>query len=213
MVSPLPRSVQTSLDILNAHQVLGGKERSARMIEQRIGRVVEIFGEVGARWALVGAHAVGLVTEPRATVDFDFIVDAAKLRSVVERLEEELGELRVVDIGPALRLEGLGVDLIRSTTHPLFAEALNHVREEGGWLVPAHEILMALKFLAAVNPWRGLAKRAYDVGDLRALFQAVGGEGLDREWMSRLAAQVYPGAEAEFEDLLGRIERGEPISI
>lgn len=183
------------------------------MMEKSIGRVVEVFAEVGARWALVGAHAVGLVTEPRATVDFDFIVEAAKLPRVVERLEEEIGELRLFDLGPALRLEGLGVDLIRSTTHPLFAEALDHVREEGGWLVPVNEVLMVLKFLAAVNPWRGPAKRAYDVGDLRALFQAVGAGGLNREWMGRLAAQVYPGAETEFEELLGRIERGEPISL
>lgn len=205
--------MQASLAILDAHQALGGKERTARMIEQRIGRVVEIFGEVGARWVLVGAHAVGLVTEPRATEDFDFIVEAAKLPAVLERLERELGELRVVDMGPALRLEGLGVDLIRSTTHRLFAEALAHVREEGRWRVPVHEVLVVLKFLAAVSSWRGPAKRAYDVGDLRALVQAVGAEGLDRDWMSRLAAQVYPGAETGFEELLGRIERGEPISI
>lgn len=182
-------------------------------MENTVGRVVDVFDRLGVRWALVGAHAVGIFTEPRATVGFDFVVDAQKLKAVVVALERELGDLRTEDLGPALRLGALDVDLIRSSTHPLFREALEHVREVDRWNVPVAEVLIVLKFLSAVSPWRGSAKRTYDVGDLRALVQAVGPENLDRELMHRLASLVYPGAEAEFEDLFGRLERGEPISI
>lgn len=192
---------------------MAGSRQPAGEMEAKIARVVAALDRVAARWALVGAHAVGLHTEPRATEDFDFIVEDAKLRRVVAALEEEFGDLGVQDMGPALRLATLGVDLIRSATHPVFAQALRHTRQVQSWRVPIPEVLIVLKFLSAVNPWRGPAKRAYDVGDLRALVQALGLERLDGELMTRLAGLVYPGAEREFAELMGRIERGEPVTI
>jgi len=178
-----------------------------------IQRVLSVFEDVGARWVLVGAHAIGMFTEPRATVDFDFVIEESKLRSVVGALEEEFGELDVQDLGPALRLKTLDVYLIRSTTHPLFQEALHRVRFMETWRVPAPEVLIVLKFLSSVSPWRGLTKKTYDIADLRALFHAVGKDQLDLDLMTTLAARVYPGAEAEFEVLIGQIDRGEPITI
>ncbi len=182
-------------------------------MEERIARVVDVFRQVGSHWALVGAHAIGTLAEPRATVDFDFVVEGSKLRAVLTALEEGFGELDAVDLGPAMRLRALDVDLIRSTTHSLFGEALTHAREVAGWNVPVPEVLLVLKFLAAVSPWRERTKRMQDVVDLTTLVTAVGREALDQELVRRLAAQVYPGAEAELEALLGRIERGEPITI
>jgi hypothetical protein len=79
--------------------------------------------------------------------------------------------------------------------------------------VPVPEVLIALKFLAAVSPWRDRTKRMYDTADLRALYLAVGQDQLDSELMNDLAAQVYPGAEREFGQLLEKIERGEPITV
>lgn len=213
MAAAVPAAVQTSLQILAAQRSLVGRSEPAHEMEEDVSRVVAAFDQAGARWALVGAHAVGLHTEPRATVGFDFIVEDAKLRSVVAILEGELGELEIQDIGPALRLTTLHVDLIRSTTHPIFAEALRSTRDAGDWQVPTLEVLVVLKFLSAVNPWRGQAKRTYDIGDLRSLVQSVGLAGLDRELMTRLACLVYPGAEREFDELLERISRGEPITI
>ncbi len=182
-------------------------------MEEKIGRVVAVFEELEVRWALIGAHAVGALTEPRATSDFDFVVEEPKLRAVIAALEESFGELDTVDIGPALRLRALDVDLIRSTTHPLFQEALANIRPLGDWKIPAPEILIVLKFLSAVSTWRDRTKKMQDVVDLRALFLATGREHLDEKLMSELAAQVYPRAEVEFEDLLRRIESGEPIAI
>jgi len=182
-------------------------------MEERIGRVVAIFERLQARWALVGAHAVGALTEPRATSDFDFVLEESKLKAVLGELETSFGELDAVDLGPALRLRALDVDLIRSTTHPLFQAALADVRALGDWKIPAPEILIVLKFLSAVSTWRDRTKRMQDVVDLSALFLAIGREHLDEKLMSELAAKVYPRAEVEFEDLLRRIESGEPIAI
>lgn len=182
-------------------------------MEAKIGRVVAVFEELAARWALVGAHAVGALTEPRATSDFDFVIEESKLKRVLGSLEKSFGELDAVDLGPALRLRALDVDLIRSTTHPLFQEALANVRPLGDWKIPAPENLIVLKFLSAVSTWRDRTKRMQDVVDLSALFLAVGRENLDGELMRRLAAQVYPRAEVEFENLLRRLESGEPIAI
>lgn len=182
-------------------------------MEERIAQVVAIFQRVETRWALVGAHAIGTLTQPRATVDFDFVVEESKLRAITKALEETFGDLDLVDLGPAIRLRALDVDLIRSATHSLFGEALDHVRLVGEWKIPVPEVLIVLKFLAAVSPWRDPSKRMYDAADLRTLYLTVGKEELDADLIHRLAAQVYPGAEVELEALLGRIERGEPVTI
>jgi hypothetical protein len=213
MPTAIPATIRSSLEILRLDRALFGGKEPPTVMEETVRRVVAVLDWVRARWALVGAHAVGALTEPRATVDVDFIVEEAKLRQVLDALERELGKLEVVDMGPALRLQGLDVDLIRSTTHPLFEEALRHTRNLEGWRIPRPEVLIVLKFLAAVSPWRGLAKKTYDLGDLRALYHAVGKGQLDAELMRRLAAQVYPGAETEFDTLIEKIERGEAISI
>ncbi len=182
-------------------------------MEERIARVVSIFQRVGSRWALVGAHAIGTLTQPRATADFDFVVEGSKLKAILKALEEEFGDLDAVDLGPAMRLRALDVDLIRSTTHALFGEALSRVRPVADWNVPVPEVLVVLKFLAAVSPWRERTKRMQDIVDLTTLVTVLGREELDAALLNRLAAQVYPGGEEELEALLGRIERGEPITI
>ena len=182
------------------------------MSEIDIARVIEVFEAKLAGWALVGAHAIGLVTEPRATADFDFIVEGAKLGSVVRELTNKFGELDENDIGAAIQLKAIDVDLIRSTNHPLFREALKELRTIGTWKVPRTEVLIALKFLAAVSPWRNADKRMQDMADLRRVYRTAGDE-LDRDLMIELAKLVYPGAEREFRALLDKIDCGEPISI
>lgn len=221
----LPRTVRTSLDILRFQRSraslprLRGPETVSvdpspgDDLSRRIQRVVGILNDLDVRWALVGAHAVGMLTEPRATQDFDFVVESSKIQRVETALREAFGDLGRQDMGPALRFATLDVDMIRSTNHSLFQEALERTRDIEGWRVPIPEVLIALKFLSAISPWRSPEKRHFDIGDLMAMVRAVGIDELDRELMETLAAQVYPGAEREFVDLLGRIERGEAISI
>ncbi len=216
-MSATPESVRRSLRILAVHRSLfpGRPTRGwgFTMTESDIVRVIEVFEGAGARWALVGSYAVGLLTEPRATIDFDFIIEERRLRPVLRELARVFGDLDEEDIGAAIRLRAIDVDLIRSNNHPLFREALDRARRMGDWRVPPPEVLIALKFLSAVNPWRNRDKRAQDLVDLRRIYHAVGPDDLDRSDLVRLSALVYPGAEREFEALLGRIERGDPIEL
>lgn len=182
------------------------------MTEADIVRVIEVFDQEGARWVLVGAYAVGLLTEPRATVDFDFIVEASKLKSVIRSLEGCFGDLDEQEIGAAIRLCAIDVDLIRSNNHPLFREALDKAQTAGDWKIPPAEVIIALKFLSAVSPWRNRDKRAQDIVDLRTVYNATTAD-LDRDYMIELSKMVYPGADREFTDLLERIERGDPIAL
>jgi hypothetical protein len=175
-------------------------------------RVIRVFKAKRARWALVGAHAIGLLTEPRATADFDFIVDTAKLDELIRALTEEFGPLKQRDIGAAVQLKAIDIDLIRSTDHPLFEVALERRRTVGDWRVPRTEVLIVLKFMAAVSPRRNRDKRRQDVADIGFVYHATHGK-LDRAMMIELSRLVYPGAEAEFRDLIGKIDRDEPIAI
>jgi hypothetical protein len=79
--------------------------------------------------------------------------------------------------------------------------------------VPRTEVLIALKFLAAISPRRDRDKRAQDVVDLRTAYRKVGADRLDTEEMIQLAGLAYPNADQEFQTLLGKIDRGEPLSI
>jgi hypothetical protein len=203
--------------ILATHRALFGDqtfgERGTHMLsEAEIVRVVEVFEAKHAKWALVGAHAMGLITEPRATLDFDFVVEGSKLDAVVKALTKQFGELDERDIGAAIQLRAIDVDLIRSTSHPLFQVALDQLRTIREWRVPRTEVLVVLKFLAAVSPRRDSDKRMQDVTDIARIYKRARTQ-LDRTLMVELAALVYPGAETEFGELLDKLERGDRISI
>lgn len=182
------------------------------MGEADIVRVVQVFEATGAAWALVGAHAIGLLTEPRATADFDFIIEAAKLDRVLRGLTTEFGPLDDNDIGAAIQLKAIDVDLIKSSNHPLFQLALDRAQSVGDWRVPRAEVLIVLKFLSAVSPWTDRRKRMQDVTDI-SFVREVAGADLDRGMMIELSRLVYPGADAEFRELLDKLDRGDPISI
>jgi hypothetical protein len=202
--------------ILATHRALfgrrGNRGGAREMSEADVARVIRAFKAKRARWVLVGAHAIGLVTEPRATADFDFIVDAAKLDELIRELTREFGPLKPRDIGGAVQLTAIDIDLIRSTDHPLFEVALEKRRTVGAWRVPRTEVLIVLKFMAAVSPRRSPEKRTFDVGDIIGIYRRYRSK-LDRSLMIKLSRLVYPGAETEFRELIGKIERGQPVTI
>jgi len=181
-------------------------------MEETYRRVIRTLDHLGVKWSLVGAHAINTYTRPRATEDIDLIVDAKRMKQVLAALEEEFGELHTVDVGAAIRVTELSVDLIRSDNHPLFWEALQQGRVRQGVRIPPAEILIALKFLAAVSPWRRPAERKQDAADLIGVYQAAGSE-LDIDAVLGHASRIYPGAEKELAKVFERIDRGEDVSL
>ena len=206
----LPPRIVRSLEILDFQNALAGRGRGN--LEETFRRFIAVLERVGTRWALVGAHAVNFFACPRATIDMDFVVDARKLRVLLDAVRAEFGELETVDLGVALRIANLSVDLIRSDNHALFRLALDLAEEREGVRIPPPELLVVLKFLAAVSPWCNVADRKQDEADLLRLVQARG-EDLDRAAALGYAQRAYPGAERELAALLERIDRGENISL
>lgn len=199
-----------ALEILRFQDSLVG--RTGPDMEEAYRRVVAVLDRLGARWTLVGAHAVNVYVRPRATVDIDFVVDGRMLARILAGLEAEFGELETTDIGAALRVTNLSVDLIRSDNHPLFRAALDRGEERGGPRVPPPELLVALKFLSAVNPWRKPGDRKQDAADLINVYQSAGAD-FDREAAVQYGATVYPGAERELAAVLDGIDRGEEVRL
>src|SRR5438105_15036769 len=116
-----PDAIRRSIAILVTHRAMLGQKRGtgAAVSEKKARQVIETIEAQRARWVLVGAHAIGIMTEPRATEDFDFVVQGDKLEAVLVALRERFGTLGEQDIGVAVRLKKIDIDLIRSTSHPL----------------------------------------------------------------------------------------------
>lgn len=219
----LPLPIQKALRILERQRSLARRALGTDppgcvhhpeegMMEDNFRRTVEAIERSGAEWALVGAEAVNLYVEPRATEDFDLVISGHKFNAALSEVRKEFGTLQEVDIGPAVRLPGLGIDLIRSTSHALFQIALERSRPQQDARVPPAEVLIALKFMSAVSSWRKAGDRKQDAADMIKLYEA-GGSSLDRNEMIRLAALVYPGAEREFTTMIDKLDRGEAVSI
>jgi hypothetical protein len=211
-VEGIPETVRRSMKILATHRALFGSRRTMgrTLSELEISRVVSVFESNRAAWALVGAHAVNLLTEPRSTADFDFVVESGKLDAILRDLGEAFGDLQARNLEGVIRLSAIDVDLIPSDSHSLSDEALRQVRMVSEWKVPRTEVLIALKFLVA-NRRRDRDQRAYDL--IHGICHRVGADQLDREEIIRLGGLAYPGAERELRALLDKIDRGEPLSI
>src|SRR5438309_12064665 len=113
-VAGIPEAIRRSMQILATHRALFGRRdrdrRMARaMTEPDMARVIAIFETTQIRWAVIGAHAVSLVTEPRATVDFDFIIESARIDSILRELTAEFGQLDANDTGAAIQLRAIDI--------------------------------------------------------------------------------------------------------
>jgi hypothetical protein len=182
-------------------------------VTETIERLIAVLVELKLDWCLIGAHAVGEYTEPRATLDVDLLVDDRKMPRLLERLRVEFGELDEDDIGPAVRLRAIAVDLVRASSNRVFTAAIRDVRMVGAWRVPPLEILLVMKFMAGTSPFRGLDRRRQDMLDLVRLYRSIEPEMLDRARVDALAEMVFAGAAQELAELLARIDRDEPIEI
>ncbi len=183
-------------------------------------QVLDLFDRLdreGVEWVLVGAQAINLyLRRPRATADVDIVVRKKHLRKAKKVLREVCGAVEESEVHFKAELssdpERLGVDLIKSTSHPLFEEALDRKVPIEGIPAPCLEALLALKYLAAVSPWRSTPDKYQDVSDFaRAFFDNR--PKVDRALLIALASKAHKDARPEVEKFLHAIENKLPITI
>ena len=183
----------------------------------RVGRLLE---RVGARWALVGGHAVSAYVRPRLTVDVDFLVEGRRREAVESALRETGYTLRPeADVVRVLRgpddAEPIA-DLLFSHLHALWAEALRNASEVAyqGRMVRlvSRPALVAMKYLAAVSPLRSVPERHQDVADI-ALLVTRGWTSEEAAEANRLAHLAHPGAAEELTRLVDDLRAGRPVTI
>ena len=52
-------------------------------MDETITRIISELESLGVSWCLIGAHAVGEYTEPRATLDVDLLVDDRRMATIL----------------------------------------------------------------------------------------------------------------------------------
>jgi hypothetical protein len=185
-----------------------------------IADVLDALTKAHADFAVVGAHAVGVHARPRATIDFDVIVQGSKLASVSKMLRSsgytvrDEGDVVQIWVGP--KSTEAACDLMRSTAHPLWETILLKTSPGtvAGREVPiaTRPALVALKFFSAVSPSRDREDRAQDVVDVARLVKTSWSLA-DRKEALSLVSVIHPGADGELARLLDDIAAGKPITI
>jgi len=177
----------------------------------------ERLDEAGIDWVLVGAAAMNhYLPRPRATLDVDVVVrqkDIPKAKLVLNEVCTDVRETEVHFHGvlspDPSRLE---TDVIKSQSHELFGIALDRkTRIEAVSIVPV-EVLLALKYLAAVSVWRAVEDKRMDVADFTRTFKANRSR-IDRTLLIELASRAHATGKVDFPVFLDAVENDKPITI
>jgi hypothetical protein len=217
-LSSLPPKLQTSLQLVERGYYLchGGKVPASNLPE-KVADFLHRLEEEGIDWVLVGAEGINLYRKsPRATVDVDIVVRAKHIAKVRKVLRETCSAIKDTEV----HLKGtlspppieLTVDVIKSQSHPLFEEALDRQVRIEGVRAPRLEALLALKFLAAVSPWRSREDKHQDVADFIKAYKD-NQASIDRALLVSLASRAHENAGEEFPVFLDAVENDRPITV
>jgi hypothetical protein len=222
-LTSLPEKLETGLLLLERGHFLrsGGKMATGKLPK----KVLDLFRRLKAEeieWVMVGAEAVNIyLARPRATVDVDIVVRQKHLRKVKKILKELCSGLKDGDLKDTeVHFKGtlsddpnrLEVDVIKSQSHELFGIALDERVVVDGVPVPRVEVLLALKFLSAVSPWRSEADKHMDISDFIRAFKENRSR-IDRILLIDLASRAHKNARKEFEEFLDAVEKDRPVTL
>jgi|SRR5450432_357216 hypothetical protein len=186
-----------------------------------LGRLLQAIEETGARYALVGGHAVSAHTRPRLTVDVDIVIETRKQAAVERALAVQgfrtLRERDVLRVFEAGELESPAVaDLLLADSHPVWAEALRTATPGvyQGQSLPLATVaaLVAMKFVAAASLDRPQEDRLQDVSDISRLVKTRWTDA-DAAETRRIAELAHPGAAADLDRLISDLLAGRPVTI
>jgi hypothetical protein len=176
--------------------------------------LLDALQEIGARHALIGGLVAGYYGKGRATVDVDLLVPKRfmkRLQAVLERRgyevrtfpdmmrmyvpgePESVGDLVTQEASPVLRAA-----FAATTPATMLGLQVNVVRRGA---------FVALKFHEALSPTRQMTDKMQDVVDLvRVLEKEFGPE--DERLAVAIVGKMYPGAVADFQELLDDVRHG-----
>lgn len=165
--------------------------------------VGKIFHEAGIDAVVIGGLVVGCHSgRPRSTQDIDVVVNAKSLpKKVIAQLARLVGSKKVerhpsfVSFIKKTLLgdrEVLDVRTSRSGSYGLvFDNSIALVIAGSQIRIPTAEMMVVLKYTAAVNPIRQKAKQVQDWADVYAIVDA--NDGLSMSTVRHLADSVVPG--------------------
>lgn len=183
--------------------------------------LLDILRDAGARGVLIGGVAVGYHGHERATVDVDFLVRGRSLRRVAAEARARGYDVRTflpdeVKVYPRGSDKSIA-DVVAMDVNPVLRAAFREVEQaevlgEQDVSVVRRGALVALKFHSAVSPTRLIEDKYQDISDLAHLVRA-GLSRTDEETAHRIAALSYPGAAADFDEVLADLRAGRSVKI
>jgi hypothetical protein len=151
---------------------------------------------------VIGGVVVGCHTgRPRATQDIDVIVDQVPTKAVMKKIGALVGAQKIEShpsflsfIAASVVGEREVLDVITSKSGS-YGLALRHTIDftigTTSISIPTPEMMIILKYTAAVNPIRPKAKQMQDWADLLAIFAA--NPGMSVSYLEKMADSIVPG--------------------
>jgi hypothetical protein len=176
--------------------------------------LLDALTDVGARHALIGGLVAGYYGKGRATVDVDLLVPKRCMKRLQAALERRGYEVRVFPDMMRMYVPGepdsVG-DLVVQEANPVLRAAFTETTPGSILGLPVNIVrrgaFVALKFHAALSPTRQLTDKMQDVVDIvRVLDREFGPE--DEQLAIAIVGKMYPGAVADFEELLDDVRHG-----
>jgi hypothetical protein len=206
-------------------------ERAHQLSKQQIEDAVSphelalTFTESGIDYVLIGGHILGYFSgTPRATVDVDVIVATAHASRAIKAIQKKFPDLDLADLVENVRFsskrkvepfDSERIDVVRAS-NPLFQAVLKkyttEVRSKGLVVrLPTPEAAIALKFAAAISPYRAEESRPQDRVDLVAILRRQ--SELRQDVLAELGDLIYPGGGKELVLFVEAVKAGKPAVI
>jgi hypothetical protein len=184
-----------------------------------------ILAQHGIEYVLIGGHVLGYFSGiPRATVDVDVIVAAHHASRAVQAIQKKFPHFESADLAENVRFssrqgtsgfDSERIDVVRAT-QPFFQTILKshttEVRSKGQVLrLPTPEGAVALKFAAAISPYRADESRPQDRVDLVAIVRKQ--PELRQDVLAELGELIYPGGGKELVRFVEAVRSGKKAVI
>lgn len=176
--------------------------------------ILDALSEVGARHALIGGLVAGYYGKGRATVDVDLLVPKRFMKRIQAALEQRGYEVRTFPDMMRMYVPGepesVG-DLVVQEANPVLRAAFTATTPGSILGLPVSMVrrgaFVALKFHSALSPTRQLTDKMQDVVDIvRVLDREFGPD--DEQLAVAIVGKMYPGAVADFEEMLDDVRHG-----